>query len=91
MRPDQDVVLRSWLEKNAKGVVFLRSSVNGTNSDGQRQSVNGLTATKLYPIMDNHLNELLIWFRVQSVPNEWTFCFDAVLDEGSCVMGRQWH
>jgi hypothetical protein len=29
MRPDQDVVLRSWLEKNAKGVIFLRSSVVG--------------------------------------------------------------
>jgi hypothetical protein len=29
MWPDQDVELHSWLEKNAKGVIFLRSSVVG--------------------------------------------------------------
>ncbi len=134
MRPDHHVVLRSWLEKNAKGVNFVGSSVqrrgssivdgtnsdgqvgstkgwtaanisfslggpmlspsvdyfsdqyqmnglfalmrssmraavswvvDGTNSDGQRRSTNGWTAAKLYPIMDNHLNELFIWFKVR--------------------------
>ena len=48
--------------------------VDGTNSDGQRRSTNGWAATKPYGMMDHPLNELFLWFRVQSlVPNEWTF------------------
>ena len=39
--------------------------VDGTNSDGQRRSTNGWTAAKLYPMMDNHLNELFVWFKVR--------------------------
>jgi hypothetical protein len=131
MRSDQHKVLCSWLEKNAKGVIFFCSSVvdrqssmaliqagnvrstkgwtasnlsfslgrpmlspsvdyfsdhyqtnglfalmrssmraaaswdvNGNNSDGQQRSTNGWTAAKLYPIMDNHLNELFVWFKM---------------------------
>jgi hypothetical protein len=65
--------------------------VDGSNSNGQQQSTNGWTAAKLYPIMDNHLNELFLWLKVRWVPNEWTSCFDAVLDEGGSVVGRRWH
>ena len=39
--------------------------VDGTNSDGQVGSTNRWTAAKLYPMMDNHLNELLVWFNVR--------------------------
>ncbi len=39
--------------------------VDGTNSYGRVGSTNRWTAAELYPMMDNHLNELLVWFQMQ--------------------------